>query len=173
MKWWRAIYITRSFAHFCVHRVSSLIKISLIDSNIVGLFSSGTSLRTSPFLKTALHFFSSRLAPDFFQFIAFKGRRRVVVKVWTIVYWLKLMPVFPWCFRNYKRLEWTSFFPDLLLLAGNSHFCMSLDRGDGNDSLGKKIMRSIIRLFFSIAYFKGYVFLIWICPISLFSFIGT
>ena len=54
----------------------------------------------------------------------------------------------------------TSFFPDLLSLAGNSHFCMSLERGDGNDSLGKKVMGSIIRLFFSTAYFKGYVFLI-------------
>ena len=36
---------------------------------------------------------------------------------------------------------------------------MSLDRGDGNDSLGKKIMRSIIRLFFSIALiFQGICF---------------
>ena len=54
-----AIYITRSFAHFCVHRVSSLIKISLIDSYIVGLFASGTSLWTRPFLKAALYFVHS------------------------------------------------------------------------------------------------------------------
>ena len=59
-----AIYITRSFAHFCVHRVSSLIKISLIDSYIVGLFASGTSFLDALFSE------SRALC----SFIASKGR---------------------------------------------------------------------------------------------------
>ena len=72
----------------------------------------------------------------------------------------KINASFSLMFEKLRDKNETSFFLDLISLAGNSHFCMSLDRGNGNDSLGKKIMRSIIRLFFSIAYFKGYVFLI-------------